>query len=202
MNMKRLSYFLVAALMVAAVISCKKDSGKESDGGSKLTAPEAVDLGLSVLWADRNIGAEDAMRVGYHFAWGETNPRPKDTFAERNYVFEKIYAPMKLTGQYDAANVLLGNGWRMPTKEECLELSSLEVETIKDDGVPVGIKLTGNGNSITIPFPDPDGGLNLINLWTSGRTADPLWAEICYDINSVSECRREYTNPIRAVKDK
>ena len=90
MNMKRLSYFLVAALMVAAVISCKKDSGKESDGGSKLTAPEAVDLALSVLRADRNIGAEDAMKVGYHFAWGETNPRPKDTFAERNYVFEKI----------------------------------------------------------------------------------------------------------------
>lgn len=49
---------------------------------------------------------------------------------------------------------------------------------------------------------DSDGGLNLINLWTSGRTADPLWAEICYDINSVSECRREYTNPIRPVKDK
>lgn len=35
-------------------------------------AQEAVDLGLSVKWANMNIGASNIYDVGEYFAWGET----------------------------------------------------------------------------------------------------------------------------------
>ena len=33
---------------------------------------EAVDLGLKVIWADRNLGADSPSDFGDYFAWGET----------------------------------------------------------------------------------------------------------------------------------
>ena len=35
--------------------------------------PIMVDLGLSVKWADRNVGASDTDDYGMYYAWGETN---------------------------------------------------------------------------------------------------------------------------------
>ena len=36
---------------------------------------EFVDLGLSVLWADCNMGADSPTDYGSYFAWGETEPK-------------------------------------------------------------------------------------------------------------------------------
>ena len=47
--------------------------------------PTPIDLGLSVLWADRNIGADSTTDYGYYFAWGET--KPKDTYSWVNYKY-------------------------------------------------------------------------------------------------------------------
>lgn len=44
-----------------------------------------VDLGLSVLWATSNIGADDPTACGDSYAWGET--RRKDSYTEVNYKF-------------------------------------------------------------------------------------------------------------------
>ena len=36
---------------------------------------KAIDLGLSVKWADRNIGASSPTEKGDYFAWGELKPK-------------------------------------------------------------------------------------------------------------------------------
>ena len=36
---------------------------------------EAVDLGLSVKWANMNVGATKDSGFGSYFAWGETKPK-------------------------------------------------------------------------------------------------------------------------------
>ena len=56
----------------------------------------SIDLGLSVLWADRNIGAASPWDSGDYFAWGET--APKDDFSWENYKYTEA----------DAATAILG----------------------------------------------------------------------------------------------
>ena len=52
-----------------------------------------VDLGLSVMWADCNVGATSPYETGNYFAYGEI--RPKDTYTNKNY---KFYNPDILNG--------------------------------------------------------------------------------------------------------
>ena len=42
-------------------------------------AQQAIDLGLSVAWADRNLGAESSTATGYMLAWGELEPKNEYT---------------------------------------------------------------------------------------------------------------------------
>ena len=46
---------------------------------------EAVDLGLSVKWANMNVGAYYPEDYGDYFAWGET--APKEEYTQENYKF-------------------------------------------------------------------------------------------------------------------
>lgn len=50
---------------------------------------EAVDLGLSVKWANMNVGAESVSDYGDYFAWGETEGynSGKDNFSESTYKY-------------------------------------------------------------------------------------------------------------------
>jgi len=102
-----------------------------------------VDLGLSVLWADCNVGAENPEEVGARFAWGET--KEKTYYSETNYKYMTAYKDVnkwwyskysfkkndndpfedgktRLEPQDDAARANWGGNWRMPTKEEYKEL--------------------------------------------------------------------------------
>ncbi len=56
------------ANLKAKVNSCSSSGG----GGSAADSHEYVDLGLSVLWATCNVGAEKPEDHGLYFAWGET----------------------------------------------------------------------------------------------------------------------------------
>jgi len=102
---------------------------------------EYVDLGLSVKWATCNIGASSPMEVGNYYAYGESFT--KDDYTEDNYTVTKNGGKGS-----DAATVNWGNGWRMPTYDEMLELiNKCYWEPIKD-----GVKITGpSGNSIVLP---------------------------------------------------
>ena len=46
------------------------------------TSIKAVDLGLSVKWANMNVGANSPVDYGDYFAWGET--KPKAEYTEEN----------------------------------------------------------------------------------------------------------------------
>ena len=65
---------------------------------------EAIDLGLSVLWADRNFGAQDPDDFGCYVKWH----RKRD-----NLIALK---------EYEGDWIRIPSGWRLPTAEECIEL--------------------------------------------------------------------------------
>ena len=134
-----------------------------------------VDLGLAsgILWGKYNLGTTDPTKPGDYYAWGETETKKK--YAE-NYKFygksslkdgvikyNRRDGKMVLELEDDAANVVLGVGYRIPTKEDWKELldeCKWEAETFTapiewDPSQKKFIKLwkvTGpNGNSIILP---------------------------------------------------
>ncbi len=103
--------------------------------------PQPVDLGLSVLWADHNLGAESPQEAGGYYAFAETET--KETYNWNTYThcdndMFKCYdlGIDNISGtNYDAAHVYLGNGWRMPTQKEAAELlaaCTCQIVTIDD----------------------------------------------------------------------
>lgn len=48
---------------------------KEQNNPQEVFTPEAIDLGLSVKWANMNVGATSPEDYGDYFAWGETEPK-------------------------------------------------------------------------------------------------------------------------------
>lgn len=92
---------------------------------------EYVDLGLSVLWAKTNVGAETPDEYGDYYAWGETDT--KDSYSWKTYSL--CFGSKASISKYcddaikfldlsdDAAHVNMGGEWRMPTYDEFRELS-------------------------------------------------------------------------------
>ena len=143
---------------------------------------EAVDLGLSVLWANANIGANSIYDVGEYYAWGESSPKSSymldnyfDYYIEvkdGGYVYRgyKIFTKngQSLIGtEYDTANNIMGSGWRMPTSDEYNELKkfcSTRIDCLRDrNGNPLKdgrgnfeleyVQLKApNGNTIIFPY--------------------------------------------------
>ena len=115
--------------------------------GKKVEASyDCVDLGLpsGLLWATCNVGASTPKDFGSYFAWGET--KTKKRYSDGNYSYKAN--PKILPPTADAAAVNWGDGWRMPTEEECEELW----EKCEWDWVGKGYMVTGpNGNSIFLP---------------------------------------------------
>ena len=107
------------------------------------TPSGAVDLGLSVVWAQKNLGAASAYDAGGYYLWGDPTGTGVIMFFETpntNYICDT---------QYDIARAKLGKGWRLPTRTEIREmLSSCSWEKVTN-----GVKLTGpNGNSVVFPL--------------------------------------------------
>lgn len=122
--------------------------------------PTAIDLGLSVKWASCNVGATSPEEYGDYFAWGDTNT--KSEFYENNCkTYGKDIVQLisygfvnrdVLKAQYDAATIIWGNNWRMPTKVEMQELVTKCTWTWTTQNGVNGCLITGsNGNSIFLP---------------------------------------------------
>lgn len=120
-----------------------------------------VDLGLpsGLLWATNNVGASSLSDGGDKFAWGEVSPRT--TFTRDNYVYLENGAYVNIGNniagtQYDAATVLWGDGWKMPTKDQFQELMDNTTEKITEIDGRSCLVLTSkiNGNTIIIPSID------------------------------------------------
>ena len=97
----------------------------------QVSSIQAIDLGLSVKWANCNVGANSPEEYGDYFAWGETEPKPSYDYSSM-LILEKIQEGLKLnrvvdannnlTASYDAAAANWGENWRMPTRTEIEEL--------------------------------------------------------------------------------
>ncbi len=98
-----------------------------------------VDLGLSVLWAETNVGVEDGDVAGGHYMWGETKTKYDDNYSHNYDYFYDNYKWTDDNGQTftrynstdglttlkeedDAASANWGSPCRMPTKAEFEEL--------------------------------------------------------------------------------
>ena len=137
-------------------------------------AGAAVDLGLSVKWADRNIGGTSQDVIGDYLTWGATEMQSEYTVAAYIYGNSNDIGGMKYLGtytnpedqamnsysirgtQYDAAHVRWGGTWRMPTRSEIDELieECTWTWTSRNDtksGVVYGYEVSRNGKSIFLP---------------------------------------------------
>lgn len=191
---------------------------------------EYKDLGLpsGTLWATCNLGAATPDEFGDYFAWGET--QPKEYFSSENYKFminDKFtkYNNDSASGYWrytdtlkvlmkedDAAAVLWGGTWHIPTKEQWEELMDTNYCTMSAmtmSGVE-GIQITSKKNNQSIFIPKtPNPRLSVLNngyYWTS--TLDDMFSKMAYKIavstsymyTTVSP--REDVLPIRPIKKK
>jgi len=164
--MKKLSFILVC-IAALTMVSCGCNSnkkGRSKVADIKIALEDAVDLGLSVKWAICNVGADNMEDVGQYFAWGEVSP--KDNYALANYRFSTEGENPQMTKynaddghgslqpEDDAASVVMGEEWRMPTKEEWGELiENCEWEVLNFEG-KMGFAGTSkiNGSVIFLPL--------------------------------------------------
>ena len=117
---------------------------------------KAVDLGLSVLWADCNVGGNSESPIGGLYGWADsTGKKTSQNIADyvplRKYLTAQI--PNNITGtEYDIATSKWGNGWRMPSKDDWKELVE-NCKWTKEKAFHVyGYRVEGpNGNSIFLP---------------------------------------------------
>lgn len=106
-----------------------------------------VDLGLSVCWADCNIGASSPEEYGGYYYFGQTEEGDVYEYKSGKYAEQSISGTL-----FDVARVKWGGDWHLPTKEDFEELCLKciwQKDTVK--GV-VGYRVTGpNGNCIFLP---------------------------------------------------
>ncbi|MCQ2340448.1 MAG: DUF1566 domain-containing protein [Paludibacteraceae bacterium] len=166
--MKKLFLTLMAVATIT-LTGCEKNSKDEPQ--MPLTPSkdvQAIDLGLSVKWANMNIGATTPEGYGAYFAWGETSPKTTYNWSTYKYMqsgkssweyITKYTVPddekkgiwyngdtfigdnkTTLEPKDDAAHVNWGGNWRMPTKAECKELETQCTCTWTDNYNNTGVK--------------------------------------------------------------
>lgn len=140
-------------------------------------ALEAIDLGLSVKWGNKNVGAEYPEDAGNRYAWGETEPNKtnfdwgtyqwgnsESNLTKYNHLSDRGTVDNKLLLETtdDAASAVLQGEWRMPTILEMEELyATYGNPDYKWEGATNGWMVTylKNNNSIFLPFAE--------GLWSS-----------------------------------
>ena len=144
---------------------------------------EAVDMGLSVMWANMNIGSVENADGGYYYAWGELMPKTDYSWETYSFAEQAGNGVVKygdisdlyvLTQDDDVAFSEKGDGWRIPTKHDFKELID-NCDLVWSDS-PAGYVLTSviNANTIFLPAAGymeggekQSGMFSLARYWTS-----------------------------------
>lgn len=142
--------------------TCKNNSSNNSDSGdedgiSKATGVidgyEYVDLGLSVKWATKNIGASSPEKSGTYFLFSTEKPKGTTSVA-LELLFAGYEKGDSIAGSgLDNASAQMSSRWKTPTKAQIEELiNNCEDEEFELNGI-TGLRLTSrkNGKSIFIP---------------------------------------------------
>jgi hypothetical protein len=154
-----------------------------------VVSDNVVDLGLpsGLKWAKCNLGAESPEQYGDYYSWGETSV--KDSYESSDYTlydsdgnmikYNESDSLTTLLPEDDAATVNLGGQWRMPTRDEFIELieeCSVQDHTINN--IP-GLLFTGpNGNSIFLPH---------AGYWASDNDPDEVFEHGYYWTSSIED---------------
>ena len=191
--------------------------------------PQYVDLGLSVPWATFNVGANAPEEIGDFFAWGETEPKSSynwstyiycngsnNTFTKYNW--DSNYGSVLdyksiLDPQDDAASVIWGENWRIPTEKELMELmnecSWSFTDNYNDTGVSgyivTGKKTGYTNNSIFLPLavsPSPYTWQNYSSSTLTPRPYDAPSLTFSKDIVTEGGGDRDIGRLVRPVHDK
>lgn len=102
------------------VVLCPISAFAQNSATGKIGSHEYVDLGLSVLWATCNVGANSPEGYGGYYAWGETTT--KSSYTGNNCeTWNKRISDIMGTSR-DVARAQWGDPWRMPTDAEFNEL--------------------------------------------------------------------------------
>ena len=125
---------------------------KEAEKHPLTMVGNAVDLGLSVMWADCNVGTDAEHPAGGLYGWGDATGEKKSTDLYDYYFAETFLNDISGT-KYDIATQKWGGSWRMPTKENWEELmKKCQWAVGVQDGME-GYRVWGpNGNKIFLPF--------------------------------------------------
>ena len=135
---------------------------KDTYGNYRIDGHTFIDLGLSVLWAETNIGAESATDYGKYYAWGEVTAcgeakdwgdySVKTSYTWNTYKHGTSSSNMTkynskdkttvLDNSDDAAYVNWGSSCRMPTDTEIEELINSDNCTWTWDADKKGHKVT------------------------------------------------------------
>ena len=227
--MKKLIMIMVACVpLILGVVSCDRDDDTADDQNTQ-NAGEWVDLGLpsGLLWYSMNLGATIPEGYGDYYAWGELQTKEVygwSTYTYGNYdstlhlykyntseTYGTVDIKTVLESSDDVATAVLGNGARIPTKDEWNELlNNTTAEWMTQNGV-AGRKFTAtNGNSIFLPAADGcfDSELDGVGLrglyWSSSLYTDfPYYAWFCFfgsDYQYVNCNERCYVFSVRAVR--
>ena len=155
-----------AAALAQIIQKLEELKEKIGNGGGGVTPPtpqptmEYVDLGLSVKWATKNLGASKPSDYGDYYAWGETTPKADyswDTYkwgTESNITkYNATDGKITLEPEDDVATAKLGSPWRMPTADEIEELKDhcIWTWTTQDGVVGYEVKSKKNSNAIFLP---------------------------------------------------
>lgn len=128
-----------------------------------ITTPQAIDLGLSIKWSSHNLNAEKPSDSGEYYMWGCVENWDRSSWSQfrlwdKEYkeilsIIENDNGVINGNRVFDAASYYLGDGWRIPTKEECLELINKCTFSPAEHNEIKGCVVQGvNGNAIFIPF--------------------------------------------------
>lgn len=190
-------------------------------------------------WAEMNIGAKKPEEYGYYFWWGDTlgykrendawvaSDGSKSNFSFGDQIVNRCLKDMEtlksagwitndgvLTPEHDAAHVHWGDGWRMPTKQELIDLRDKCNRTwTKMNGVQ-GYVIRGKGTyasaSIFLPAAGFGGwttfdyaglrGTYWSSVPDSGNRADAWLLDFTSLYYSLGTTRRNRGRPIRPVQ--
>ena len=183
--------------------------------------PEAVDLGLSVLWATFNLGASKPEEIGNLYAWGETETKHEYTWENykwcngtyntlTKYCFEYDNNPSISFGIIDDKHILdLADDaaschrgpWRIPNHNDFYELKQNCTSTLEEVNGVKGFRFTSKvegytDKSIFIP----NSGSSIVRLWTS-QTSVPGYVDspAAANANGFQQLDRSYGCAIRPV---
>lgn len=212
---------LVAVLVASAIVGVglylmlgnepKSETPKRVQEAVEKRGVEAVDMGLSVCWASCNVGAESPAEVGGYYAWGDSEEHA--TFGWRDSKSYNRKYPTTLTEDVDIATIKMGEGWRMPTKEEFEELfEKCEWREAERDGC-YGFEIVApNDNTIFLPAVGYKHGTTLYHdgwealYWSASAVADndnkrAKALQASNHDRSLQEHYRYYGAQVRAVRE-